>query len=171
MSFYRFYREHLGIAEDGIHKECRAKDPGNCRKCHTGKFQVDVPPAKKEQAPADDGKEPWKVFKRGGKELFAYTVRGESSGEEEATRKQLAEEQGCKIEDITVSKVTRGKIKGKVPGEKPEEKKPDQQPGKGGSDAGENGTKLTDEELKDILAVTASAIHSKLAKRAEGKKS
>ena len=171
MSFYRFYREHLGFAEDGIHKECRAKDPGNCRKCHTGKFQVDVPPAKKEQTKEDDGKELWKVFKRGGKELFAYTVRGESSDEEENTRRVLAEEQGCKIEDITVSKETRGKIKGKVPGEKPDEKKPDQQPGKGGSDAGENGPKLTDEELKDILAVTAGAIHRTLAKRAEGKKS
>ena len=170
MSFFRFYREHLGIAEDGIHKECRAKDPANCRKCHTGKFQTGVQPAKKEQGSADDMKEPWKVFKLGGKELFAYTVRGESSGEEEATRKQLAEEQGCKIEDIKVSKENRGKIKGKVPGEKPEEK-PVQQPGKGGGDNGDGGPKLTDEELKDILAATAGAIHKALAKRAEGKKS
>ena len=46
MEFYDFMKKELNIAQDGGHKECRAKDPDNCRKCHTGPFgSVPVPAA------------------------------------------------------------------------------------------------------------------------------
>lgn len=43
---------------------------------------------------------PWKVFTLDGKELLAYTVREEFPGEEKATKKMLAYENGCQPEDI-----------------------------------------------------------------------
>lgn len=41
-------------------------------------------------------KEEWKVFTKDGKELFSYTIRGESEDEEEATIALLAYENHCK---------------------------------------------------------------------------
>lgn len=47
--------------------------------------------------------EAFKIFKDDrGKELFSYTVRGESEGEEQATRERLAHENGLDPSRITV---------------------------------------------------------------------
>lgn len=46
--------------------------------------------------------EKWKVFYYNGKELGAYTVYGTFSGEEEATKELLANENKIKAEDIKV---------------------------------------------------------------------
>ena len=40
-------------------------------------------------------KELWKVFAKEGKELFSYTIRGESEDEEECTKQLLAYENHC----------------------------------------------------------------------------
>jgi len=122
MSFHQFYSRFLGKAEDGVHKECRAKDPGNCRKCHTGRFasQGGKPTAGGNNAKpgAEERKtELWKIFKKGKNELFAYTVRGEGAKEEEATKSQLADENGCKPEDIDVVSEYRPTAGGAVPGD------------------------------------------------------
>jgi len=119
VDFHTFMNKELNPVQDGVHKECRAKDPDNCRKCHTGRFVV---PCGKKRGGArrfaiSPAKEPWKVFKRGGKELFAYTVRGEGTEEESETRRTLAEENGCKPEDIDVVQEERASVKGPVPGQ------------------------------------------------------
>lgn len=46
--------------------------------------------------------EKWKVFYHGEKELCAYTIRGSFQGEEEATIKSLAIENGIDVADIVV---------------------------------------------------------------------
>lgn len=46
--------------------------------------------------------EKYKVFYYKGKELCAYTLRGTFVGEEEATKKSLAIENGININDIIV---------------------------------------------------------------------
>lgn len=114
-TFYQFYKERLTPTADGVHKECRANDPDNCRKCHTGRFSGKGGSGKDKEKGGE--KEPWKVFKRGNKELYAYTVRGEGSGEEESMKRQLAEENGCKPEDIDVIEEKRDAVRGEVPGE------------------------------------------------------
>lgn len=45
-------------------------------------------------------REPWIVFYLQGKELCAITVHGTFPGEIEATKEQLAAENGCKPEEI-----------------------------------------------------------------------
>lgn len=121
MEFHDFMKQELKVVQDGVHKECRAKDPDNCRKCHTGRFSLEGDGGRK----AANGKgrtEPWKVFKKGGKELFAYTVRGEGKEEETDTKKLLADENKCSPEDIDVVKEDRAAIKGAVPGSTGDEK-------------------------------------------------
>ena len=128
MSFHQFYSRFLGIAKDGVHKECRAKDPDNCRKCHTGRFAAQGGNAAAGESATKSGgakagvaekrkTELWKIFKKGGNELYAYTVRGEGAKEEEATKGQLADENGCKPEDIDVVSEYRPTTGGAVPGE------------------------------------------------------
>lgn len=46
--------------------------------------------------------EPYKVFTKNGKELFAYTIRGEGEEEEEATISLLAYENKCQEGSIHV---------------------------------------------------------------------
>ena len=115
MEFYDFMKKELNIAQDGGHKECRAKDPDNCRKCHTGKFNPGDKTIRKD-AKGKGRTEPWKIFKKDGKELFAYTVRGEGEEEEAATKKLLADENNCSPEDIDVLEDDRALIKGAFPG-------------------------------------------------------
>ncbi len=55
----------------------------------------------------DSTKEPWKVFTKDGKELFAYTVRGEGEEEQAATIALLAYENHCKKSSIHVHKEMR----------------------------------------------------------------
>lgn len=55
-----------------------------------------------EEEEAMAGKEPWKVFYYGLKELGAYTMFGEGAGEEQATKEQLASELKVKPSDIEV---------------------------------------------------------------------
>lgn len=52
-------------------------------------------------------KEPWLVFLRNGKELFAYTMRGSFEGEAEVTIQLLAYEHGCDPADITTKVIER----------------------------------------------------------------
>ena len=52
-------------------------------------------------------KEEWKVFTRNGKELCAYTIRGEGEDEEEATKRLLAYENHCTQAAIHVHKEWR----------------------------------------------------------------
>lgn len=47
--------------------------------------------------------EKWKIFRLNGKELCSYTIYGTFDGEEQATLELLAEENNCKISDITVT--------------------------------------------------------------------
>lgn len=47
-------------------------------------------------------KELWKVFTKGGKELWSYTLRGEGEDEEEATIGLLAYENHCRKSAIHV---------------------------------------------------------------------
>lgn len=47
-------------------------------------------------------KEPWKIFTNNGKELFAYTIRGEGEDEEECTKQLLAYENDCHPDQIHV---------------------------------------------------------------------
>ncbi len=129
MDFHSFMKKELKVAQDGVHKECRAKDPDNCRKCHTGKYAApsgNEKPGKAHGTASPQTKEPWKVFKKGGKELFAYTLRGEGAEEEEATKRTLADENGCKPEDIDVVEEDRVSIKGTVPGQKTSEEETDE---------------------------------------------
>lgn len=42
----------------------------------------------------------WKVFYHNGKKLCAYTMEGTFAGEEEATKKSLAYENGINVEEI-----------------------------------------------------------------------
>ncbi len=46
--------------------------------------------------------EKWKVFYHGEKELGAYTLEGTFKGEEDATKKLLADENEITIDDIKV---------------------------------------------------------------------
>ena len=55
-----------------------------------------------EEEEATAGKEPWKVFYYGLKELGAYTIFGEGGGEEQATKELLASELKVKPSDIEV---------------------------------------------------------------------
>ena len=121
MDFHSFMSRELGMAQDGVHKECRAKDPDNCRKCHTGRYSTRGVREKSGGSArrVNAAKEPWKVFKKGGRELFAYTVRGEGAEEEAATKRTLADENGCRPEDIDVVQEDRVSINGPVPGQKP----------------------------------------------------
>lgn len=48
-------------------------------------------------------KQLWKVFKLNNKEICSYTLYGTFKGEEEATKKHLAFEHNCSIDDIIVS--------------------------------------------------------------------
>lgn len=50
-----------------------------------------------------ENKQLWKVFKLNNKELCSYTLYGTFKGEEEATKKSLAHEYNCNINDIIVS--------------------------------------------------------------------
>lgn len=50
-----------------------------------------------------NNKQLWKVFKLNNKEICSYTIYGTFKGEEEATKKHLAFEYNCSIDDITVS--------------------------------------------------------------------
>lgn len=52
-------------------------------------------------------KEPWIVFYFQSKEVFAMTVHGTFPGEIEATKEQLAAENGGDPSEITVEIVTR----------------------------------------------------------------
>lgn len=52
-------------------------------------------------------KEEWKVFTLHGKELFAYTIRGEGEDEEKATIGLLAYENHCRKAAIHVHKEWR----------------------------------------------------------------
>lgn len=52
-------------------------------------------------------KEAWKVFTKNGRELFAYTVRGEDEEEQAATIALLAYENGCSPSSIHVHKEWR----------------------------------------------------------------
>ena len=52
-------------------------------------------------------REQYKVFTKDGKELFAYTVRGEGKDEEEATIDLLAYENHCQVYSIHVHKEWR----------------------------------------------------------------
>lgn len=52
-------------------------------------------------------KEPWIVFYFQSKEVFAMTVHGTFPGEIEATKAQLAAENGCGPGDITIEIATR----------------------------------------------------------------
>ena len=51
--------------------------------------------------------EEYKVFTKNGKELFAYTVRGEGEEEEEATIRLLAYQNHCQKGSIHVHKEWR----------------------------------------------------------------
>lgn len=52
-------------------------------------------------------REEYKVFTKDGKELFAYTVRGEGEDEEEATVTLLAYENHCRKSSIHIHKEMR----------------------------------------------------------------
>lgn len=160
MDFHSFFANKLNPTEDGIHKECRAKDPENCRKCHTGKFSTGVTQTTA-NAKQVISQEPWKVFKKGNKELFAYTVRGEGSGEESATKRQLADEIGCKAEEIDVIEEKRPVVKGKVPGEK----EPDATNQVGGEQE-KRTNKFSKEQLEKTAKVIVEALKN-LMSRAE----
>ena len=51
----------------------------------------------------EKNKQLWKVFKLNNKALFSYTLCGTFKGEEEATKKSLAQQYNCDINDIIVS--------------------------------------------------------------------
>ena len=50
-----------------------------------------------------NNKQLWKVFKLNNKEICSYTIYGTFKGEEEATKKMIAFDHNCSIDDILVS--------------------------------------------------------------------
>ena len=50
-----------------------------------------------------ENKQLWTVFKLNNKAIFSYTIAGTFKGEEEATKKAIALEYKCSIDDITVA--------------------------------------------------------------------
>ena len=50
-----------------------------------------------------ENKKLWKVFKLNNKAIFSYTISGTFKGEEEATKKSLAHQYNCDVNDIIVS--------------------------------------------------------------------